>query len=538
MFPKKQTLIKSYQFKITTNQEYLIYYQRLVEQAATKLLADLWSENWIERLGTSKQKAFTVINEVQVEMKQDGKKIYLPSRVRRGIAERVGRIIRGQYKRKHCYDDCLKVIEQVGQKVPERKLVRIVLQTYRTNKNYPFYKKVMIQQTIQMIKKWYKKLALDFDLVSYCQLVRPKLKKFVFPFGVDDGQALRYACDGKSIQYRIKLPVVPQPKDKNDWQWFEEWLLLPEKIQKKIKTSLNQQPKRPILLRKTLKGGLEYFFLQFPWEFTKQAKKEERVERALAVDLGLKKIATAVVCEIGKQISKPIYIKLVGGQYQHIERLYKHIAGIQKQQAKLKNENQSEKERKSKEEERKRLYRKRNRLGEELAQTTANLLIKTACDWRCGKIILEDLRSIKPKKGRKKWSRQMNEWLRGRITELLELKSKEKGLRIQKIIPWGTSSHCPRCTTIGMIVLGPNNLTNKKGGRWFYCAHCGFSADRDYIAALNIYRASFINYKTIKSLKDTSLIPYKEMGILRSTVPSGGPEMNHNNDLVVVNGCG
>ena len=64
MFPKKQTLIKSYQFKILNNQQQLVYFQQLVEQAARKLLSDLWSDNWINRLGTSKQKAFKVINEV------------------------------------------------------------------------------------------------------------------------------------------------------------------------------------------------------------------------------------------------------------------------------------------------------------------------------------------------------------------------------------------------------------------------------------------------------------------------------------------
>ena len=529
MFPKKQTIIKSYQFKITTNQQYLTYYQRLVEQAATKLLADLWSENWIERLRTSKQKTFTLINEAKVQIKQKGKKIYLPSRVRRGIAERVGIIIRKQYKRKRCYDDCLKVMELIGKEIPEKKLVRIVLQTYRTNQNYPFYKKVMIQQTIQMIKKWYKKLAIDLNMISYCQLVQPEIKKFVFPFGVDDGQAIQYTCDGKCIQYRIKLPIIPQPKDRYDWLWFENKILLPEKIQKKIKTSFNQQPKRPMLLKKILKGGLKCFFLQFPWEFPKKPKNQSK-ERILAIDLGLKKLATCVVCEDEKQISKPIFINLKGSEYQHIERLYNHIKGIQQQ--KTKQEKRKESKRNDVEikvEEQRRLYEKRNRLGEELAHTTTNILIQLAHNRQCTKIVIEDLRDYKPPRGKRSWSRRLSQWLRGRIAFILEYKCQEAGLTLMKVCPWNTSSHCPRCTAKGLKVKGPNNLLPDKKGRWFNCQECGFTADRDYIAAINIYRASFINYQTIKSLKDTNPVPYTDSGIPHSTVPSGGSEMNCNN---------
>ncbi|MGC9780378.1 MAG: transposase [Candidatus Heimdallarchaeota archaeon] len=65
----------------------------------------------------------------------------------------------------------------------------------------------------------------------------------------------------------------------------------------------------------------------------------------------------------------------------------------------------------------------------------------------------------------------------------------------------------------GLKVKGPNDLIADPKGRWFYCQHCGFSADRDYNATINIYRASFIDYKQSKSLKDTNPIPYMEIGI-------------------------
>ncbi|MGC9778713.1 MAG: transposase [Candidatus Heimdallarchaeota archaeon] len=123
------------------------------------------------------------------------------------------------------------------------------------------------------------------------------------------------------------------------------------------------------------------------------------------------------------------------------------------------------------------------------------------------------------------------------MAHTLEYKCQEKGLCLQKVCPWNTSSHCPRCTKEGLKVKGPNDLAADPKGRWFYCFHCGFEGDRDYIAALNIFGASFIDFRKFKSLKNTSPIPYMEMGTLRSTVPSGGPEMTQNG-LVVVTGYG
>ncbi|MGC9778714.1 MAG: hypothetical protein HZR80_05685 [Candidatus Heimdallarchaeota archaeon] len=325
----KNNLQKS-KFKVVlpeNKQNNLYYFKQLIQEASHELLEKVWTEDWVDKLGINNKKAYKVINEAQVQLEREGQLVYLPSRIRRGIAERVGRILRGQYKRMNCYFDCLKTIEQIGIDAPEAKLVKIVQQTFRTKNNYPTYKKIMAQQTIRMLKNWYEKLAIDFEMFKYTDFVNQEVKRFAFPYGPDDGQAIQYVCDGQSICHRMKLPVIPQPKSKQDWQWVEIEVVIPAKIQKKIQQALSEQPKKPMLLIKTLKGGLRHFFLQFPWEFPKQPKKEEQTERALAVDLGLKKIATAVVCETGEQLSKPIYIKLKGRQYRHIEEIYLHIAG-------------------------------------------------------------------------------------------------------------------------------------------------------------------------------------------------------------------
>ena len=51
-----------------------------------------------------------------------------------------------------------------------------------------------------------------------------------------------------------------------------------------------------------------------------------------------------------------------------------------------------------------------------------------------------------------------------------------------------TSSYCPRCGQKGQKIRDPASRLVEKEGRYFYCSLCRFSADRDYIGSLNIYR--------------------------------------------------
>ena len=502
------TLMKTYPMKLilSSNQEYLQYFKQLTEIATNQLLKKLWSEDWIRRLGTTTTKAHSIVNSKQVTLEFNEQFLYLPSRVRMGIAERVGRILRAQYKRMLCFYDCLKVVEIIGITSNDRKLTDIMKYTYQTKNGFPKYKQVMIKQTIFMLKNWHKRLGLDLQMMKYTDLVEPKIKKFVFLFAPDNYRILKYERQNQVINYSFSLPTKLESKNKNDWHKITGEIIIPDKIQQKLQLSLNHQPKKPKLTIRNLKGGKQHFFLNFPWEFLKRKKKRSKSIRALAIDLGLKKLATIVICENKKQISKPIYLRLIGKQYRHIERLYNHIAGIQKQiDRNYLNDNRLI--------ERERLHYKIKRIREEIANSVANLLIKIALDWQCQKIIFEDLRHFKPRRNNK-WSRKLSEWLRGRIPDLVEHRCDEKGLTLQKVNPWKTSSYCPRCnSTSSQRLLGPNNAKLTTKGRWFNCPDCGFTADRDYIAALNIYRASFIDYKKIKSLTQTNPIPYMDIGI-------------------------
>jgi hypothetical protein len=98
--------VQSYCFKASSNyplQEGFKRFLRLAGEAADLLLGDLWSGAWIDRLGASRLKAYKVIGEKHVVLEKDGTPVYFPSRIRRGVAEQVGRVLRSQSERKNCF---------------------------------------------------------------------------------------------------------------------------------------------------------------------------------------------------------------------------------------------------------------------------------------------------------------------------------------------------------------------------------------------------------------------------------------------------
>jgi len=112
------TVTQSYPLKLpqeTTLRQQLDMLRDLALQAAQKLLEELWSDHWIDTLDTTrKKKAYVVINEKRGSLTLQGRVVYLPSRIRRGIAEQVGRILRSQAIRKQCYFDVLRIVQHTG----------------------------------------------------------------------------------------------------------------------------------------------------------------------------------------------------------------------------------------------------------------------------------------------------------------------------------------------------------------------------------------------------------------------------------------
>jgi len=243
--------------------------REIVMHAAQKLLAELWSDHWIDTLAAKhkqKNKAYKVINEQRVSLTiPPGRVVYLPSRIRRCIAELVGRILRSQFIRKQCYYDVLRIVQITGVAGNLDKLVRTVALTL-ANFDGKYYRWALIRQTLRMFRRYYYQLGLDLRLLQqfpYSTVITPRIQSFAFPYSPDEGQAIRYDWheDLHSISIQMKVPCRPHPIQRSHWVWQEFILPIPGKIQPRI-TSPNSKLRAPTLRYITLKGGLTLPFLE------------------------------------------------------------------------------------------------------------------------------------------------------------------------------------------------------------------------------------------------------------------------------------
>ena len=156
--------------------------RKVVMQAAQQLLAELWSDHWIDTLAskhTQKNKAYKVINEQRVSSTTPhGRTVYLPSRIRRCIAEVVGRILRSQATRKQCYFDVLRIVQRTGVEGNLNTLVRTVAFTL-ANFEGTYYRWALIRQTLRMFRRYYYQLGLELSILlqfPYAAVMKPQIR--------------------------------------------------------------------------------------------------------------------------------------------------------------------------------------------------------------------------------------------------------------------------------------------------------------------------------------------------------------------------
>ncbi len=464
----------------------LDYLKELTLQAGQQLLERLWSEKWLETLGASTKKAYKVIGEHQVQMTHQGQQLFLPSRIRRCIAEQVGRILRSQAVRHNCYSDVLRIVQTTGVEGKLDRLVKIIALTL-VNFEGKYYRRALIRQTLRTFRRYYHKLGLDLEILTripYTQMVKPSIWSFILPYAPDDGQAIQLDSDKDIIAVRLKLPQRIYPLNRHDWHWVSFSLTLPSKIYQRVHAPTSTLH-LPTLRYITLKGGLSLPFLEFAWSIKSDERPLLRAKRVMATDLGVINLTTSVICEAGSQISHPIFWSPDKQLLHRIEQLYHHIACLQKKLG-LYPEHWIGQGKRG--QERERLYRKLNRFRELILHLASNYLLETALLWQCQTLALEDLRTYEPPKNKRKLSRKLSSWLRGSLYEVLLYKAKQFGIRIKRVTARWTSSYCPRCGTKGQKIRDPHSLTVDPLGRFFSCPHCHYTADRDYIASVNIYR--------------------------------------------------
>jgi transposase len=96
-------------------------------------------------------------------------------------------------------------------------------------------------------------------------------------------------------------------------------------------------------------------------------------------------------------------------------------------------------------------------------------------------------------------SRRLNRKLANQIRGLIRDYSKQKaftnGIVTVEVNPHGTSIYCSQCGAKGeRFSLKNGQKMNHKGGKLFHCKICGYTANADFNASVNLHHSFYREY--------------------------------------------
>jgi putative transposase len=330
----------------------------------------------------------------------------------------------------------------------------------------------------------------------------PFLSVGLLTYAADDGgaagQAYRLAFDlDRSVAF-LSLRA-PDAQGRFSREWYKRTISVP--LPPCVLTRLKAGGQMAPTLRELVKAdGSKVAVL----DLMVQVKKAEvtdwkDIDRVLGFDWGVHSLITAVVLQANPldpehpaQISRPLFVN-TGGLDGHQARTRRQIDQLKAARDALLPDDPN---RAVYEEEIRRCWRLYDARNRELAHLAANLLLLFASVWNCSLISGESLKTLKStgrgKGVRGRWRNwRNNTTIRSELWRILRYKSHLLGIRFRSEHPRGTSQTCPRCGNPAVTYRSGRIIHRSdpvKWGRWLVCSHCGYSADRDYCAAVNLAR--------------------------------------------------
>lgn len=322
----------------------------------------------------------------------------------------------------------------------------------------------------------------------------PLLKTGLLTYAGDDGPKM-----GQSYRLTLDLDTGSAvllfrfPDEEGRWQWRKTSVVitLPALVKDRLKEG---ERLAPTLREHVEADGSRIAVLDFIVNVPKAALPTwEQVERVIGFDWGVHGLITAVVLDSeSNQIGRPFFLH-TGGIDGHQARTRRQIDELKAKGDQLPPDDPGRQFYDQQITRCWRLYEARNR---ELAHLAANLLLLLATVFRCSLLCGESLGTLKSTGRGKgvhgKWRNwRNNATIRGDIWRILRYKCHLAGIRFRSEKPRQTSHTCPRCGESAQTYRSPrleHRSDPVKWGRWLVCSHCGYSADRDYAASVNIAR--------------------------------------------------
>lgn len=419
----------------------------------------------------------------------DDFELYLPSRYRRCILQKVGETLRSQADRREAF-------QSIQHLLPAHKIRRIHRRRIKEElwDDGDYLSSGYVDILLDQLNNYYDRHG-EFPETYFDMQNCPEYSNGVLPYSADDGptsgQAVKYQYDGDAgvMTVKVKTPNTLTPETRGDWSWAEHALDSYDAFGELLEHGDLSAPEFQPTRRKT---GETIYELSFPVE-VEHAETGDGTESVLALDAGMRKDMTAiVVSEDGEQLSQPSFIRFTDRE--KMRRLHRERTRLNDRLAELRRDGRAHTDEFAHvQSEYERVNNKIQHKREQLTHDVANQAVALALVYGVDAIVHEDLRSLSPPRGEGKLSWELSSWARRDIIEKIEYRAECAGIDIERVYPKGTSRMCPRCGSTGYTCKSPDHHEEKWWGGHFRCdnGRCDFQGDRDYVGALNVARVFF-----------------------------------------------
>jgi len=458
----------------------------LTRRVANHVLEDYWTPVHLDGIADASHQVWKYFDEHEPFEELD---LYLPSRFRRCILQKVGETLRSHADHRDAFQSIQSVL-------PDHKIRRIHRRHIKDQlwDNGDYLSSGYVDILIDQLNSYYDCHGTYPDTYFEMQDC-PEYDNGVLPFSADDGpvsgQAVKYQYDSdiETLAIRLKTPDRLSPETRGDWSWTEYERGGYEAFHDLLAHGDLSAPEFQPSRRKT---GDTYYELSFSVE-VEHAETPDGGDCVLALDAGMRKDMTAVVVtEDGEQRSTPQFIRFTDRE--KMRRLHRERTRLNDRLASLRRDGRSHTDEFAHiHSEYERVTSKIQHKREQLTHDVANQVIALALLYDVDAIVHEDLRSLSPPSDEGALSWELSSWARRDIIGNIEYRADCTGIAVERVYPEGTSRSCPRCGSTGHTCKSPDHHEELRWGGHFRCdnARCSFEGDRDYIGALNVARVFF-----------------------------------------------
>ncbi|MFQ6057071.1 MAG: RNA-guided endonuclease InsQ/TnpB family protein, partial [Methanosarcinales archaeon] len=456
------------------------YLSTLLNYGANKLIEANWNEENLIKFNKGYSKNF-------FEEKSEYLPVYTPSRAKYMIFELAAHTLKSQYQAHQIFNTI-------------KKNCRDLNCDYTLFKNMSWSYVAIILRRIDKWNKYYwigsigtqnlYRTSLDTDTFFDFQRM-PELNKILLPYSPTAKYMIK--MDYEDEEGEIKLPT--DLLNKRDWVWHQFEFCIHPRLKQIVK---NYRTVNPTVVKKKTKSGLDFYEMNIPYQI-EIPKVQKNIKRVLGVDLGIKKFAT--LCIIDRfEHDRPVFIKNeVMDRLKDLKRKASDLQGrlkrIPKRRFKPLHSYFIQ------------VNNKFRNLNKQIAHEVSKIIVEYAIVNNCDTIALERLTGLRGRNGLRNLNWLISVWIRGKVLDYLKYKAKLKGIKVKLINPRYTSRYCSRCGNIGKTYKSSHLTQLNKAGGHFHCSNCGYNADRDYNASLNIGR---LVLSKVKYIKDAKVVTYMD----------------------------